>query len=134
MRIAHNPYAKGPKSVDVRAKISAAQIGIPRPYVQRGSDGRFCKRYNMHYANGRPAKNGDTVLQVIYNKPVFGVLYDATPGNDYCNGTLAPLGGGPHVTACLADCLRVDDVFAHLGVELNGDIREQFKKVPVKAE
>lgn len=86
----------------------------------------------MHYANGRPAKNGDTVLQIVYGKPLIGVLYDAKVGNDYCNGTLAPLGGGSHVGACLADCLHVEDVYALVNLNINGDIRAQFKGVPVK--
>jgi hypothetical protein len=43
----------------------------------------------------------------------FGVLYDATPGNDYCNGTIAPA----QLTrdgACMVDCLHIDDVAAIL--------------------
>ena len=34
----------------------------------------------------------------------------ATPGNDYCNGSIAPILGGPVVAACLCDCLHADDV------------------------
>ncbi len=45
----------------------------------------------MHYANGREAKNGDkVVLFPNYGAPVAGILYDATAGNDYCNGKIAP--------------------------------------------
>ncbi len=84
----------------------------------------------MHYANKRPANNGDLVLQIIYGRPVFGILYDATPGNDYCNGTLAPMGGGTHVVACLADCLHADDVFSALGINLKSASREDLAKVP----
>lgn len=84
----------------------------------------------MHYANGRLAKNGDKVLQIVYRNPVIGVLYDAVAGNDYCNGQLAPLGGGTHVGACLADCVHVDDVFAVLGIDLSKELRSQLAKVP----
>jgi len=85
----------------------------------------------MHYANGRPAKNGDKVLQMGYNKLVIvGLLYDATPGNDFCNGTLAPLGGGPHVGACLADCVHLDDVLQALNIDHTKEIRSQLAKIP----
>lgn len=64
----------------------------------------------MHYRNGREAKNGDKVVFLGYDGSKIiaaGVLYDAVPGNDYCNGQIAPL--PPH-GACLCDCLHVDDV------------------------
>ena len=73
----------------------------------------------MHYRNGREAKNGDKIVQIgtVY-KPdgsqvptitALGVLYDATPGNDYCNGSIAPVQQA--ITgACMCDCLHVDDV------------------------
>ena len=38
-----------------------------------------------------------------------GVLYGATPGNDYCNGHVAPV-QHPQATACMVDCLHADDV------------------------
>jgi hypothetical protein len=66
----------------------------------------------MHYRNGREAKNGDKVIQLQMNGPVItavGVLYDATPGNDYCNGNIAPTQAQPNA-ACLCDCLHVDDL------------------------
>lgn len=85
----------------------------------------------MHYANGRPAKNGDKVLQLGYlGSPIVGVLYDAKPGNDYCNGTLAPMPGGQHVGACLADCVHFDDVLAVLNIDATKDLRSQLAKVP----
>jgi len=85
----------------------------------------------MHYANGRPAHNGDIALQLIYGKPAFGVVYNAKPGNDYCNGDFAPLGGGPHVGCCFADCLHIDDVLAVLNIKLGvSDVRAQLAKVP----
>jgi len=66
----------------------------------------------MHYRNGREAKNGDKVVQfgMDGNKIVAtGVLYDATPGNDFCNGYIAPT-QPPQTLACLVDCLHVDDL------------------------
>jgi hypothetical protein len=74
----------------------------------------------MHYRNGREAKNGDKVVSLAgYGSGevkinAIGVLYDATPGNDYCNGSIASTIGGPVVGACLCDCLHADDVSAML--------------------
>jgi hypothetical protein len=68
----------------------------------------------MHYRNGREAKNGDKIVMLGgYGSGAtivsFGVLFDATPGNDHCNGTIAPA-QNPQQTACLCDCLHVDDL------------------------
>lgn len=69
----------------------------------------------MHYRNGREAKNGDNIIQLSMDdkgKVVgFGVLANATPGNDYCNGQIAAL---PQNGACLCDCIHVDDLAAIL--------------------
>lgn len=66
----------------------------------------------MHYRNGREAKNGDKVVSLDGGKiNAVGVLYDATPGNDFCNGTIAPVQPA-NQSACLCDCLHVDDVQA----------------------
>jgi hypothetical protein len=69
----------------------------------------------MHYRNGREAKNGDSVIQVTPGGAIncVGVLYDAIPGNDYCNGYIAPI-QNPITIACMCDCLHVDDVMAIL--------------------
>jgi hypothetical protein len=70
----------------------------------------------VHYRNGREAKNGDKVISLggYGSGPVningIGILYDAVPGNDYCNGYIASTIGGPVVTACLCDCLHIDDL------------------------
>lgn len=68
----------------------------------------------MHYRNGREAKNGDKIVQLT-GYPVsdqvnaVGILTDAKPGNDYCNGTILAI--APQQTmACLCDCLHADDV------------------------
>jgi len=72
----------------------------------------------MHYRNGREAKNGDKVIQLGCDSAKvvsFGVLHDAEPGNDYCNGLIAST--SPSVTgACMCDCLHVDDLAAVLVV------------------
>lgn len=72
----------------------------------------------MHYRNGREAKNGDKIVMIGgygggAQINAVGVLYDAKPGSDYCNGQIAPIQttGTP---ACLCDCLHLDDVAAML--------------------
>jgi hypothetical protein len=69
----------------------------------------------MHYRNGREAKNGDQVVSINWEGQVqaVGVLYGATPGNDYCNGNIAPIQSMP-TGACMCDCLHVDDLKAIL--------------------
>jgi hypothetical protein len=69
----------------------------------------------MHYRNGREAKNGDKIVQLDEkgNIKEFGVLHSATPGNDYCNGTIAVI-QKPQACACMCDCLHIDDVTALL--------------------
>lgn len=71
----------------------------------------------MHYRNGREAKNGDKIISLSgYGaNPInaIGVLYDAVPGNDHCNGQIAPI-QQTGTSACLCDCLHVDDVAALL--------------------
>jgi hypothetical protein len=66
----------------------------------------------MHYRNGRPAQNGDVIVQMGSGDgkiTAVGVLYGATPGNDHCNGSIAPI-QYHGVAACLCDCLHVEDV------------------------
>jgi hypothetical protein len=69
----------------------------------------------MHYRNGRIASNGDTIVQLNDKGEVkaLGVLYGATPGNDYCNGYIAVIQSAKEM-ACMCDCLHVDDVAAML--------------------
>lgn len=79
----------------------------------------------MHYKNGREAKNGDKVVLIpVYGgPPVVGILYDATAGNDYCNGKLAitkPNDPCPN----LKECLHLDDVQALI----SGDVPDTSKK------
>lgn len=78
----------------------------------------------MHYRNGREAHNGDIIVLLDSWQPAgeptrlrikgYGILFDAVPGNDYCNGSIAPLLGGPVAVACLCDCLHADDLAALL--------------------
>lgn len=66
----------------------------------------------MHYRNGREAKNGDKIVMLSVdggNVIANGILYDAQPGNDYCNGGIATI-QSPNMYACLVDCLHIDDL------------------------
>lgn len=64
----------------------------------------------MHYKNGREAKNGDKVVFIPkYGPPVAGILYDATAGNDYCNGKIAATTTSDPCPN-LKECLHADDV------------------------
>lgn len=69
----------------------------------------------MHYRNGREAKNGDKIVQITSDGKIthLGVLHSAVPGNDHCNGEIAPLPNS-HTYACLCDCLHLDDLAAIL--------------------
>lgn len=72
----------------------------------------------MHYANGREAKNGDTVVYLpagegSWNKPTVGILTDAVAGIDSCNGSLSvPNKAFQMGCVNLAECLHADDVKA----------------------
>jgi len=70
----------------------------------------------MHYRNGRPAANGDKVVQLSTEGGKIvsvGILHDAVAGNDYCNGSIAPI-STTLAGACICDCLHMDDVAAML--------------------
>ena len=72
----------------------------------------------MHYKNGREAKNGDKVLLIpSYGAPVVGILYNATAGNDTCNGNLAPCSPNDPCPN-LKECLHLDDVLKALPAEV----------------
>lgn len=71
----------------------------------------------MHYRNGREAKNGDKVVKLggygtSSEIVAFGVLHSAVAGNDYCNGSIAPVTNDTQ--ACICDMLHVDDLAALL--------------------
>ncbi len=61
----------------------------------------------MHYKNGREAKN-KVILIPVNGTPVVGILYDATAGNDFCNGRIAPTGPADPFPN-LKECLHVED-------------------------
>ena len=73
------------------------------------------RRKNMHYRNGREAKNGDKVVQLSMDDQGrvigAGILFDAVPGSDYCNGRVAPI---IEPGACLIDCIHIEDLAAIL--------------------
>jgi hypothetical protein len=57
-------------------------------------------------------KNDDQIVKIDMTNgkiEAVGVLYGAEPGNDYCNGYIAPT-QQPKEVACMVDCLHVDDV------------------------
>lgn len=71
----------------------------------------------MHYKNGREAKNGDKVVWFSWSGPVIGILYDAQPGNDFCNGKLAlTLPNDPCPN--LKEVLHLDDVLKALPADV----------------
>ncbi len=64
----------------------------------------------MHYKNGRIAKNGDKIILIPeHGTPVAGILYDATPGNDFCNGRIA-ITTSNDPCPNLKECLHADDI------------------------
>ena len=65
----------------------------------------------MHYRNGREAQNGDKIIKVDNEGKIvaFRLLYDAVPGNDFCNGNIAIIQRTTDY-ACMCDCLHIDDV------------------------
>lgn len=69
----------------------------------------------MHYKNGREANNGDKVMVIpaYGGPPIVGILYDATAGNDYCNGKIAVIRGNDPMPN-LKECLHLDDAMALL--------------------
>lgn len=89
----------------------------------------------MHYANGREAKNGDKVVMIGYGGPAIGILYDATAGNDFCNGKVAVIKPNDPCPN-LKDCLHIDDVMALIPAKENpstgvpASISERIALVP----
>lgn len=72
----------------------------------------------MHYKNGREANNGDKIVLIpSYGSPMIGILYDATAGNDACNGKLARIAASDSCPN-LQECLHLDDVMAALSKDV----------------
>lgn len=67
----------------------------------------------MHYRDGREAKVGDQVVGVdSCGKAVGGVLVEATPGSDTCNGRVMPqqqIWSVPSIN--IKDLLHVENAF-----------------------
>jgi len=66
----------------------------------------------VHYRNGREAKNCYKVVMLPTwsgQAAIGGILYDATPGNDACNGRIAIATANDPV-ANLSQCVHADDV------------------------
>ena len=81
----------------------------------------------MHYRNGREAKKrSSNSPDPTGRSSAVGILYDAKPGNDYCNGLIAPITGGSIQGACMVDCSHMDDLVALLA-EKGLDKRPQGK-------
>lgn len=77
----------------------------------------------MHYRNGREAKNGDRIVSFGSGGgskiEAVGILVNAVPGSDHCNGQVVTIhswnSGAAFVAgACICDCLHADDVEAML--------------------
>lgn len=63
----------------------------------------------MHYKNGRPAKEGDRVVNLVTG--LTGVLHSTIAASTTCNGRLAPTSqNDPYVT--IGECLHLDDIKA----------------------
>jgi hypothetical protein len=78
----------------------------------------------MHYKNGREAHNGDKVILIPqYGAPVVGILYDATAGNDFCNGKIAPTSPSDPMPN-LKECLHLDDVIKAVEAQLQVDTQK----------
>lgn len=63
----------------------------------------------MHYKNGRPAKEGDKVINLTTGES--GIVHSSNAGSETCNARLAqPTPNDPWVT--LGECLHFDDIAA----------------------
>ena len=63
----------------------------------------------MHYKNGREAKEGDRVVNLVTG--TSGIVYDLNTHSGTCNGRLTALSpNAEYVT--VGDCLHLDDVRA----------------------
>jgi hypothetical protein len=63
----------------------------------------------MHYRNGREAKPGDRIVNLVTG--LGGLLYATVASSETCNGRLAiQRTDDPYVT--IGECVHVDDVAA----------------------
>ena len=88
----------------------------------------------MHYKNGREAKNGDKVVFLpVYGAPVNGILYDATAGNDYCNGRIAPIAPNDPCPN-LNECFHLDDVLEALKAGVPDSSRVEKRPIVLEGD
>ncbi len=64
----------------------------------------------MHYKNGREAKAGDRIVQIV-GGTASGILHSVNAQSDSCNGRVGAISSNdPYVN--INDCLHVDDIAA----------------------
>src|SRR3990172_2126735 len=72
-------------------QLAAAELDTAIIFLRRMAQ----EEKQMHYKNGREAKNGDkVVLFPSYGSPIVGILYEGKAGNDFCNCNIAPIATG----------------------------------------
>lgn len=65
----------------------------------------------MHYKNGREAKAGDKVIQLVASPHTAGIVHSLAAGSTSCNARLAITSpNDPYIN--LHDCLHLDDIAA----------------------
>lgn len=71
----------------------------------------------MHYKNGRPANEGDSVIAPVYRggtlKPTAGVIHSIAPGSQSCNAQVNTITPGRVESTCVTvgDCYHAEDAF-----------------------
>ena len=69
----------------------------------------------MHYKNGTPANNGDSVIytQSYPDKVIAGVIHSLDPKSTCCNGIIAhpTMGGCISSSVVVGECYRADEAF-----------------------
>lgn len=61
----------------------------------------------MHYKNGRPAKDGDMVVNL--SQGICGLLHSTQPQSTSCNGRIA-IATPNDAWVTVGECLHIDDV------------------------
>jgi hypothetical protein len=92
----------------IRGDIESVNLSTGERFERISGDGesRLCSVWDRRYGP-----------HPCYGAPVIGILYDATAGNDYCNGKIAitaPNDPCPN----LKECLHLDDVLKALPPEV----------------
>ena len=63
----------------------------------------------MHYRNGREAKAGDRVLNLLSGKA--GMIHSLNAGATSCNGRLTPVSDN-YAYVTISECVHLDDINA----------------------